>query len=284
MSRVLVLLTNYKRPANLPLCIKAWREQSLAPASVVVVDNSPFTVRGVVAEIGNPHTEFYPRDEMSGYYPDKYDGPDDVWRIKTNLGPLCRLWPALALAPRYEYVLFADDDFLPGREGLLTAVQAAKSVNDKFATIGQEGRTFDVSPPPVNSADWTKPLAWSYRFGNTPRNADIPTIVDCTVRCHLVLAATLPRILRLREKLPAQLCEDHDDLLLCLSLQTDPGFPSYVMTASTLERQLIKENLPGCNGPEACWKRPDHLVQRSRFINLAYQAGWRSGWDQGSNH
>lgn len=251
MPRVLVLLTNYKRPQNLPLVIKTWRDQSLAPASVVVVDNEPRTAKH----------EPYP----------SFSDADDVWRIGANLGPLCRLWPALALAPKYEYVLFADDDFLPGRDGLLAAVQAAKYVNDKFATIGQEGRTFSM----VLGHEVGEKTIWSYKFGNTPR-LELPRIVDCTVRCHLVLASTLHRCLRLRERLPAQLCDDHDDLTLCLGLQVDPGLPSYILPASTLARQLIAENLAGCNGPEACWKRPDHLVQRSRFINLVYEAGWRS--------
>lgn len=269
MSRVLVVLTNWKRPQNLPLCIKAWREQSLTPASIVVVDNSPVPA-GEKVSIRVP----YPTPG--------FEGADDVWRVKNNLGPLCRLWPALAMAPWYEYVLFADDDFLPGREGLLAAVQAAKFMNDKFATIGQEGRKFDVSKRMVallDSPDWTNHTIWSYKYGNTPRG-DTPQVVDCTVRCHLVLAKYLPQVLRLRERLPVELCEAHDDLLLCLGLQTYPGLPSYILPASTLERQLIKENLPGTNGPEACWKRPDHLTQRSQFINLAYKAGWRSGWDE----
>ncbi len=266
-SRVLVILTNWKRPQNMPVVIDAWREQSLAPAAVVVVDNSPAAtvVHEYLGELEGPWMR-------EGYPNVRFEGVDDVWRMKTNIGPLCRLWPALAMAPQYDYALFADDDFLPGREGLLAAVQAAKFVNDKFATIGQEGRTFLT---PQENRQLNSP-GWCYKFGNTPRLADGPQIVDCTVRCHLVLATHLPRVLRFREKLPAELCESHDDLTMCLGLQVDPGYPSYILPASSLERQLIKENLPGCNGPESCWKRPDHLTQRSQFINLAYGAGWRS--------
>lgn len=245
-SKVLVVLTNWKRPQNLSLCIQAWREQSLSPASIVVIDQSPLV-------------QCFP-------------GADDVWKVGNNLGPLCRLWPALALAPRYDYILFADDDLLPGKQGLQASVEAAKLISNKFATLGQEGRTFRNSSTEEMGLPQT---IWSYRFGNTPRLTDGLQVVDCTVRTHLVLAPYLHRLLRLREKLPADLCDAHDDLLLCLGLQTDPGWPSYVLPASTLERQLILENLPGVNGPEACWKRPDHLVQRSRFINLAHEAGWR---------
>lgn len=243
-DRVLVVLTNYRRPANIPLCIQAWRNQSLPPASIILVDNSSLKVE-----------ERYPN----------FQGVDDVFRSHCNLGPLCRLWPALAISPKYKYILFCDDDYLPGKEGLQATVEAAKQLNDKFATVGQEGRIF------TQSSEGT----FSYKFGNAPRS-DKPSIVDCTVRTHLVLAAYLPRAISLREKLPAQLCHDHDDLTLCLGLQLNPGWPSYVVPASTLERQLIKENLDGVNGPEACWKRPEHLAQRSQFVNLAYGAGWRS--------
>lgn len=248
-DKVLVVLSNYKRPQNIPLCIKAWKGQSHPPSGLVVMDNSDSDTDWEVL------------------------GADSTWKVKPNLGPLCRIWPAIALAPQFDYVLFADDDLLPGREGLKAALDTAHHVSNKCATVGQEGRTF--------SSDGTEDMGrvnttWSYKFGNTPRYGDRPRVVDCTVRCHLVLAKYLHRTLLLRERVPAQLCQDHDDLLLCLGLQVNLCLPSYVLPASTLERQLIKENLPGCNGPEACWKRPDHITQRNQFINIAQdKAGWR---------
>jgi hypothetical protein len=244
----------------MPAVIRAWKGQSLPPTQIVVVDNSPDPNR----------IDYIARTrewQELGVY--------DTWRINKNLGPLCRLWPALALAPLYDYILFADDDLLPGINGLLSAVETAKRLNDKFATIGQEGRTFQRHDPCQHSEQGARPT-YSYKFGDTPRWDDSSRLVDCTVRCHLVLARYLQRVLHLREKLPANLCSDHDDLLLCLGLQIDPGWPSYILPNSTSQRQLIRENLPGCNGPEACWKRPDHLQQRTSFIRLAQDSGWCS--------
>lgn len=257
---VLVVLTNWKRPQNIPACIRAWRKQSVAPDKIIVVDNSPMS-----SENQDRGYERYP-------YPPAYaDMPDNVWRIGENLGPPCRFAPALMLY-QYEYTVFADDDLLPGSQAIEACLDAARVLEDEFATIGQDARIFNMVG--VDGA------RYEYQYGNARRDT-IPAPVDLTVRCHFFRTQNLLRAMFFRTKLLHSKAEGidrlvgiHDDMLLCLGMQHNNPYPSYILPTSTLERQLIKENLPQ-NGDEACWHRPNHKEERQQFLDAAVTCGWR---------
>jgi hypothetical protein len=253
---VLVVLTNWRRPANLAACVVAWRDQSHPPARIVVVDNNPF---------------HRPEPEAANWLD---LGAADVWRINENLGPPCRFLPAVAHWDT-PYVVFADDDLLPGREAIETCLRLIASRGDDFAVIGQEGRRFGRGDDGE----------YFYRYGNTPRAAH-PVRVDTTVRCHFTETSLVLAALSLRASMTdpppgraavgSRLARVHDDLLLNLGVQRLTGRPSYVLPLGTPEQQLIRDNLPGGNNGTAVWKRPEHLPERNLFVSLAAACGWHS--------
>jgi hypothetical protein len=257
MSGTLVVLTNYRRPVNVPLCLQAWRNQTAKPAKIVLVDNSP-----------GEGPETYP----------SFSGADDVWRFRENLGPPCRFAPALALFG-YRYVLFADDDFLPGKRAMEFLLETAAKVEDRFATIGQQGRNFRLGLPGQRydsgqRYDWrSKPV----------RNDSGPVSCDITCNAHLVRADLLHHLLTFRLDLLAH-AEDakhlvavHDDFLLCLGIQMGTAWPSLVVPVEKdPEQRLLKESLS--EQGVAVWKRPEHFAERSRMVDLALAVGWQRCW------
>ena len=58
-----------------------------------------------------------------------------VWRIPNNLGPPCRFVPALADID-HRFVLFVDDNFLPGERCGEACLQAAGAGAGRVFTIG----------------------------------------------------------------------------------------------------------------------------------------------------
>ncbi len=242
---VLVVLTNWKRPGNVRACIDAWRVQSIPPASLVVVDNSP-------PQPG----ETYPA----------FAGADDVWRVGRNLGPSCRLAPALQLHG-HRYVLFADDDYVPGRLAVAHLLRAASDLGDRFATLGEQGRNFLLALP--------EGMRYSMQAG-VPRVPGVATPCHLTVRGHLVRADLLVCCTAFRDHLDSlgkgHLADRHDDFLLSIGIQRETGLPSYVTPLETNpEERLIRTPLPE---PDACHMRPTHLAERRELVDLALAWGW----------
>lgn len=246
-SRVLIVLINYNRPANMSGVIGAWRAQSLPPATLVVVDNSP-------AE----------RD-MSEVYPSPiFSGADDVWRMRTNLGCPCRFAPAIALW-EHDYVLFADDDLLPGSKALENVVAVADQLEGKFSTIGQLGRLFELQKPEP------------YNPRRSPTRGPHPVECDLTCRVHLFRSKFAHHAIELRndlrETVPSHLLHVHDDLLLCLGIQRASEYPSYVIPATDdSDKLLIKTDKDDRKG---LWRRPGHFQERSQMVRAAEAQGWR---------
>jgi hypothetical protein len=238
---VLVVLTNYSRPQNLPLCINAWRKQTAKPARIVVVDNRPYTAE-----------ERYPLHELAG--------ADDVWRWRVNSSCSCKFAPAL-LCNDCEHVLFADDDLLPHPTALEHLVLAASRVDGKFAAIGQYGRRFKEE------------AGKRYMYGNSLRTPGTSARTDNVCRMQLVRCDQLPYALLLRRHIPAHLVLMHEDLLLNLGVQLFLRLPSYVLP---LEQDAVAADLPGNTGAEALYRRPQHLAERNEFVDAAVAAGWRS--------
>lgn len=276
-SEVLVLLTNYSRPQNMPEVIRAWRSQTV-PVRIVVADNSP-------SEEGVRH--FYPSDELRQ--------ADDVWRVTENLGCPCWIPPAVALGHRHKYVVRADDDFLPGRQAVEWLLWSAATVGDSFSTIGQIGRRFTTlttyegedggESTETDSSPWGRLRRRSQEFRynrfNVPRGGEMVK-VDLTCRVSMLrgdLASLVPvyrdGLISLEPGWARRLVDVHDDFLLCMGLQTYTGLPSYVIPVGpTPETELVHRDIP--NGPESIYKRPGHYNERESFVALVSRAGWRS--------
>lgn len=261
---VLIILTNYSRPTNMPAVIRAWREQSV-PCKIVVVDNAPYTkVTLADGPFGDPiECEEYPKSCT--------DGADDVWRWTHNSGCPCWLAPALMLYG-HKYVLRADDDFLPGRRAVENLLECAGSLSDKFSTLGQVGRKLSF----VLFKDY-----YGYDRRNVPRNM-WPVKVDLTCRVSFMLAPVVGGAIALRNLLIAEhpkesekLVGVHDDFLISCGAQLVSNHPSYIVgTSDDPERELIKDEIP--NGPESCYKRPNHYEERAAMARLVGAVGWHS--------
>lgn len=263
MKKVLVVLTNYSRPQNMPQVIDSWWRQSHKPARVVVVDNSPLDRHHNAAGEGILRQEQYPKEQLVGFS----RGTSDVWRWTENSGCCCHLAPALMLHG-HDYTLFADDDFLPGTRALENLVEVAGSLGDRFSTLGQIGRRLKAVPE-----------GYSYDRRNVPRKGD-PERVDIVCRSSMIkadraIAALLFRDFILEATTGNEVLADmHDDFVKSIGIQCQTKQPSYVIPeVLDVERNLIKTELG--NGSESVWKRPSHFEERERFARLCTQF-WRS--------
>lgn len=253
-ERVLLVISNYKRPTNIPLCLKAWKDQSVVPY-IVVVDNSPC-----------------PTDEqLPERYPNPiFEGADDVWRWTLNLGCPARFAPALCLY-KHRYCIFADDDLIPGPRAIEHCLLVASSLGDRFSTLGQIGRLIDTH----------RPEGKRYVSGNCPTDPLSLRECDITCRCYMVQTRLLHHMLTFRRYLydtivtddDSKLLDIHDDILMSLGLQWSTGHNSYVIPkAPNPEYHLIARNLD--EGTSAVWKRPTHFVERNRMVDVCLMAGW----------
>lgn len=258
MSEVLIILTNFSRPQNMPRVIQAWREQTVK-CKIVVADNSP----GVGVDHGS-----------SSYYSQELEGADDVWRWTENSGCPCWIAPAVMLYG-HRYVLRADDDLLPGKRAVEHLLNTAKMLNDEFTTIGQVGRKFSRWMTEVD-------MGYGYDRKNVPMGG-LPVKVDLTCRASFFKAESAMWIPVFRQtllthrntdpELAKKLVGIHDDFLLCMGVQTWTGQPSYVIPQLLdQETLLVKENLK--NGPESVWQRPNHYEERDQMLQLCHQVGW----------
>lgn len=222
---------------------------------------------------------------------------DDVWRWAENSGCPCHLAPALMLYG-HRYVLFADDDFLPGTRAVENLLECAERVDDRFATIGQVGRRLslthrEVPCNPANPNQFKLEVAAVYDRRDVRRQPGEMTKVDLTCRSSLVRADTVLNVPMFRYNLlmttragnlkgfsveeVERLVGVHDDFLKCVAIQlkSNGQLPSYVIPATDdPERNLIARELP--NGHESVWRRPGHYAERDRWAQLALACGWRS--------
>lgn len=235
---VMVVLTNYKRPSNMPEVICGWKEQTVKPSYLVVVDNSP----------AGQHNYFSTL-------------VDDVWRFTRNLRCSCRFAPALMIA-EFPYVVFADDDIVPTVNAIELLLKEAELVGDKFTTIGPRGRNFKLDRLPGRR----------YTYGNPPVGK-----VDMTCCCHLVKQDDLRHLLDFKSGITSIFGEEgrdlstiHDDMTMCLGVQMVTGHPSYLSGNRVIEKTLDEKDT------EALHRRPGHLAERCRMVDMAVEWGWRS--------
>jgi glycosyltransferase involved in cell wall biosynthesis len=260
VADVLVVLTNWKRPANVRLIVQAFLAQTV-PVDIVVVDNSP---KDGESEFNEP--------ELAARLL-------DVWRFRDNAGPPCRFAPSF-MRHSHRYILFHDDDLLPGPRAVEHLMEAAKRAGERFATIGQTGRRFEGGP---NSYRHPMPgYQWLYVPRNVKRSENL-TPVDMTCRSHFVRADQMQHVLTFKWELLRTLGSEkvrpaidvHDDLLLCLGIQKVKGWPSYLTHVGPPETCLRRQNLPA---PYAVSERQPHHAERTDLIQWAELLGWRSVW------
>lgn len=249
---VLVVLNHYNRPQNMPQLISAWKSQSVRPSSLVVVDNT----------IG----------ECQPAYPNPiFAGADDVWRWKINAGCAAHFAPALTLHG-HKYVLFADDDVLPGRRAVEYLLETASFLQDRFATIGQEGRNFLLD----------QPAGKRYSGRSCPVRSTVPIKTHITCQAHLVRADSMVGVLHFRQALldayreeADRLCKTHDDFLLCLGAQSVSHYPCYVNPVESEPSQCLIASRVGASDTTAVYRRPTHFAERARMVDMSLEIGWR---------
>lgn len=277
MSTILVILTNYSRPQNMPRVIQAWREQTVK-CKIVVADNSsatsdtPYTVNG--DSDGIRFVMPYPRRELYG------TDVDDVWRWTENSGCPCWLGPAAMLSHKYDYIIRADDDFLPGKRAVEHLLRTASICNYDFSTIGQIGRIFDERGYNRGNVPQRRLDEYEMRRYELRRHQMIQ--VDLTCRVSMMKAENVLYVLDFRQRLvntgepdAARLVDIHDDFLACMGIQLVMEYPSYIIsTTDDPETQLVKTEIP--NGEESVYKRPGHYAERNRMVELSRMVGWRS--------
>jgi hypothetical protein len=247
----MVVLLNYARPQNMPALIKAWKEQSNPPRRVVVVDNSP----------KNTTSWRTPFDIQ----------PDDVWKVGQNHGCPIRWAPALFYLD-VRYVLFPDDDFIPGNKALEHLLDTAALLKGEFAVLGESGRTMSLEAPPGRR----------YKYGDSTRSMVAPVPCHTTVRCYLTRCQDLVDALVFRTRLLNLVCKPddlfllgiHDDLIANVGIQHLTRWHSYMVPISDdPEKKVIKVEIP--TGQESLHRRnPNHLRDRNRMVDLCLEAGW----------
>lgn len=269
MQTILTVLTNYKRPANLPPVVDAFAAQTI-PADIVVVDNSP-TCGGINHSLESERINGNWRRHVK-----------DFIRVRENLGPPCRFIPALAFHD-YDYVYFHDEDMLPGPNALahLLATANSPAINNEFATIGQYGRRFRGGP-----GDQKHPgRDFTYVLRHTARSWDGLVPVDMTCNAHFVRADLVRHALNLKWDLINEFGKEavrphidrHDDQLLCLGIQRATGWGSWLTQRipddgeSSLRRKRLRDNDAAC-------ARPTHRQERTELARMAGRIGWKSLW------
>ena len=248
MSNVLVVLTNWSRPANLPVIIQAFKRQTVS-VDIVCIDNSHVDAMG----LGSVGVE--------------------TWRVPRNLGPPCRFVPAAADVG-HEFVLFFDDDMVPGPSAVDGLLKCAADCHGKFATIGQIGRRFGSR---------RRGSILRYRRLNSPRLPRHLCPCDMTCRAHFVRREAVVHALAFRELLIARKRADclvhvgiHDDILLCQGAQLATGWPSYLIPIGAAEYDLNVCELDDSNALNH--RRRSHVQERHDLANWSVELGWKSLW------
>lgn len=266
-SSVLCVVTNYKRPQNVVRIIDALDKQTVRPRIVVVDNNNPLTLKDGGDDL-----------EIAMCANDQSKLIDDYWRVRENAGPPVRWAPAL-FRHDCEYVLFVDDDLLPGKRMVEFLLGQADGITTGLSTIGLKGRIFRRDAVSHHL---------QYRRANVRRNGK-PSAVDITCRVHLTRMCHVRHAVRMTSELvlyanitglgggmagvddARKLASTHDDILLCMGIQDRTGCPSYIAAACD-DPDCGWTELPA---PHALNANPHHETDRTRLINAIERMGWR---------
>lgn len=149
-------------------------------------------------------------------------------------------------------------------------VRSAAYLKDRFSTIGQIGRIFQLGNPEGSR----------YNSRNTPQRSDTkPVRTDLTCRAHMILSRYLPYVFSFRNDLVAlgedgeRLAHIHDDFLLCMGIQRMIRQPSYILPfRMSTEDRLIKTDL---DDNKAVWRSPTHWEDRNKMVDMSIELGWQ---------
>lgn len=210
-----LILTNWKRPDNIPAIVKAFRP---SVSKITVIDNAP------------PETALYARAD---YLRDE-GLIDDYWTAIKNGGPPIRFAPALHDLES-KYTLFWDDDLLPP-EGVVEAfIDSANAFEfgypDTLLTFGELGiigRNFD------SNGDYIR--------RNVRRQDESPCPVDLCCRAHFMRTVFVSQVYAVRDTLLMNgaskgALSRHDDLLITAACKLK-RYGSYLIPAGPKHRDL----------------------------------------------
>lgn len=207
-----LVLTNWKRPSNLPPIIKAFRGQV---DRITLIDNSQ-------------HGEFEGVPIVNLFAPENetIEMVDDYWQVKGNGGPPIRFAPGLQASMDFDFTLFWDDDLLP--PGGLVDSFLACSVDENVGEFGIIGRRFSDSG--------------AYIRRNVKRKEDCLVEVNMCCRCHFMPSHLIHEIYAVREYL-LTLGADRDALwrnddLLITAMCVMTGRRSYLIPKSEKHQDL----------------------------------------------
>lgn len=212
-----------------------------------------------------------PHNGFEGYPSGNLEGVNDVWRMTTNLGCPCHFYPAIALF-EYEYVMFADDDFLPEPRALETLLGWALTLQGNFATIGATGRIFTLK----------NPSGRKYSGHSYPRPKPKEAVpCDLTCRASLVRQDFIHHFITFRQNLLMRfgneaipLVKIHDDFLMCLGIQWATGLRSYCIGKSVEGGDWLFGKEMDTEG--GLWRRPSHFTERNKMVDMCLGIGWRT--------
>jgi glycosyltransferase involved in cell wall biosynthesis len=246
-----IVLTSYKRPNNLPRVLNAVLNQTVPHTRLVLVDNSP--------------RQFHPSVKDTRAF-------DDVIRFEDNAGPCCRYFGAMFADTKY--TLFLDDDMLVGNRFVEACYEAAKTVDDKFATISGIGRSTHRNK--AYRKDRTQ-----QRIKMLKRNVkrlEKQRGIDVTCRGHFFHSTSIGYAVKYyqmaKEQGLGKSVLRNDDMFLSLGSQLDTGFKSY-MTGRLDNAAETSMNRKELASPFACSGNDDHRISRNAVVKFFLEQGWR---------
>lgn len=239
-SNVTVVLTNYKRTANLFPIMRAFKAQSVEPDSFVLVDNHP-----------PEESEFEAGRVLSRKF-------EDVYRFTVNAGPSCRFIGAVFA--KTKYTLFYDDDMVPAKYMLESFINSASDLNDQFATLGGIARFVHEG---------------AVRSRNVARSARRCRPVDVTCRAHFMLTEHVPYAIadriRCQQDGMSGAVLRNDDVFLSLGVQLATGFSSYLSRKTGKADRINSKDLAA---PFAVGFNKDHHSSRAELVRWYMRQGW----------
>lgn len=243
---VTAILTNFKRPENLPKILDALDAQTVKAESVVLVDNHP------------------PEQDEFEITSEVFDRFDDVYQFDQNAGPPCRF--VAAAIPSTPLLLFLDDDLMPGPKAIEFAIATGDKLDWQFATLSQVGRNYE-------RCDKSKQLKLPRRNVKRHRTA---RAVDMTCRVHLVQSRFMYAAFWMRNACLLDGADEHemrhDDIFMSQGIQHATGYHSYLIPRSDADCDL-KKDLPA---PHANNGRENHNVSRATLIRRCEKLGWKA--------
>lgn len=239
-----VVLTNWKRPNNLPVIVRMIKAQDVA-CKIYVVDN---------------HEESQPEFAL----PKKlYKEVTDVFKWQINTGPTCRFVPAL-VHHDCEYTIFHDDDVSIGPRAYSNLLAQAGEIG-QFATISYRGQNIRMG----KRSAWLRGKGVRY---------DRTWPVDVTCNLHLIRTRNITHAINLEWKLLDLLGQSrffhHDDILLSFGLQQGTGHKSYLVPCRDGGINMRLRKLTRGHTGLAMSADTEHSSVRSQFVRQIVKCGF----------